>query len=172
MAQAGAFVTGDKELDAILATMEDKEIKEAVRKATRATIKNHVLPGYRQRIIAAGFVDTEAMLDVAKPKAVARSRTQYGTELYIDREKVVALREERGGKIGYDTKRGEKFFHPVAIEFGVESVEPQRPLWHALNGNIPQALAEFRIYMRIAVAQIGRRAVLRARRALNEALTR
>jgi hypothetical protein len=33
------FVTGDKELDRILATFEPKEVLAAIRKATRATIK-------------------------------------------------------------------------------------------------------------------------------------
>lgn len=152
------FVTGVAELDTLLATMEQKEIKKAVTRATRETIKKHVLPEYRQRIIAAGFVDTEATLDVAKPRAVARSRTQYGTELWIDRVRVVELREERGGTIGYDKKRGEKFFHPVAIEFGVATVEPERPLWRALMGNTQEALLEFYNHLRVAIAEVAARA--------------
>src|SRR5688572_29745563 len=89
---AGAFLTGDKELDAILRTMADKEIKKAVTMATDATIKNHVLPEYKQNIEAAGFVETGAARDIAKKRRVKRSRTQFGSELYIDRKKVVELR--------------------------------------------------------------------------------
>jgi len=152
--KSGKFVTGVAELDAILATMEDKEIRQAVVKATDATIKNYVLPAYRANIEAAGFVETGATRDVAKKRRVKRSRTQFGSELFIDRVKVVALRRERGARIGHDKKRGEDFFHPVAIEFGDESHEPERPLWRALKGNVTAALAEFHKYLREALDAI------------------
>lgn len=155
---ADVFVTGVAELDAILRTMHDKEIKKAVTRATDETIKKHVLPAYRANIEAAGFVETGATRDVAKKRRVKRSRLRFGSELYIDRELVVALRRKRGGRIGYDKKRRQDFFHPVAIEFGAPHTDPERPLWRALKGNTQAALAEFHKYLRAALAEVAARA--------------
>lgn len=162
--QFGAFVTGDKELDRILATFEPKEVRKYVVKATDATIKNYVAPEYKRRINEAGFIETGATRDIAKKRRVKRSRVQFGSELYIDREKVVAMRKARGGRIGYDQKRGEDFFHPIAIEFGTETQEPERPLFKALKGNTEKALSEFRKALRAAINEVGRRAKATVRR--------
>lgn len=158
MAGAQIFVTGVAELDFMLAQMEPKQIRKAVVKATDAVIKHHVMSEYKQNITAAGFRETGATADVAK-KRRARVKRQpgrlvFGSELYIDRVKVVELRRERGGRIGHDSKRNEDFFHPVAIEFGDESHEPERPLYRALKGNTQKALAEFHKYLRAVLTGV------------------
>ena len=158
MAAATAFVTGVEELDQLLAVMEPKRIRPAVVKATDATIAHHVRPLYIQKITAAGFVETGATRDIAKKRRAKfkRSRTiqKFGSELHIDRVKVVAMRRERGGKIGYDKKRNEEFFHPIAIEFGDHRRPGEHPLRDALLGNAAAALAEFHKYLRAAITGV------------------
>lgn len=150
----GAFVTGDKELDYFLAQMLPKEVRKAIVKATDATIINHVRPLFIENVEAAGCVGTRAMIDIAKKRRTKRSRVQIGSELFIDREKIIELRRERGGRIGQDKKRGEDFFYPIAIEFGTAHERPERPLLRALLGNTAAALAEFRKYLRAVVTGV------------------
>lgn len=153
-AKNGAFLTGDKELDELLAVMEPKHIRPAVVKATDATITNYVRPEYIQKITSAGFVETGATRDIAKKRRVKRSRMHFGSELFIDRQKVVELRLQRGGRIGYDKKRNEDFFHPIAIEFGTPHTKAEHPLRDALVGNTAAALAEFRKYLRAVITGV------------------
>lgn len=150
----GIFLTGDKELDYFLAQLAPKEIRKAVVKATDATINYHVLPDYRSRIEAAVFVETGATRDVAKKRRARVRRPNFGSELFIDRQKVVELRRKRGGRIGRDKARGENFFHPIAIEYGNEHQKPERPLLRSLLKNKDSALAEFRKYLRAVITDI------------------
>ncbi len=154
MAAAAVFVTGVPELDYMLAQLEPKAIRPAVVKATDATIRYHVVPAYRDNIVAAGFVETGATRDVARKRRVKRSRLQFGSELWLDRRKVVEVRLARGGRIGFDKKRDEDFFHPIAIEFGTDRTRPERPMYDALMGNVPQALAEFHKYLRAVLTGV------------------
>lgn len=158
------FVSGIPEIDAILRTFEQKEVQKAVRMAARKTIVKHVKPSYRAHVEAAEFVETRATIQAAKVRQInaIRKRGIYGAELFIDREKVVQTRRERGGRIGYDKKRGEDFFHPVAIEFGTETVEPKMPLRTALKGNTAKALAIFYAELKIALVKVEARARAKA----------
>lgn len=151
------ILTGVKDIDAILATMERREVRKAITRATDRTITEYVLPQYRRHIEQAGFVDTGATRDVAKKRRVQRSRTRLGSELYIDRDRVVRMRRARGGRIGRDAGREEDFFHPVAIEFGTPDRPAQRPLRRALTGSRPRALAEFHRHLRTALAEVAAR---------------
>jgi hypothetical protein len=153
----GLFVTGDKELDRILATFEQKEVAKAVRKATRATVKNYVLPEYRRRIAELGFEETDATTDAMKVRAVKRSRVRSGTELRANRNVAVQKRRSRGGRIGKE-KNGKDFFQPRAIEFGDENDPPERPMFKALKSNAQHAIAEFRKHLRIAINEVAARA--------------
>jgi hypothetical protein len=156
MAQStnGVFATGVEELDFFLAQLAPKEVRKAVVKATDATINNHVRPLFIQNVEAAGFVETGALRDIAKKRRAKRKRPTYGSELFIDRVKVVETRRQRGGRIGYDKKRGEDFFYPIAIEYGTEHEKPERPLLNALLGNTEAALGEFRKYLRAVLTGV------------------
>jgi hypothetical protein len=155
---AGVFVTGDKELDAILATMADKEIKKAVVQATDAVIKNDVLAAYIANVEASGHVETGAMRDVAKKRRVKRSRTRFGSELFIDRTRVIEMRQSRGGRIGKDKKRNEAIFYPILFEYGDDKMAPTAPLRRALLSNRAAVMDSFRKYLRIAVREVAARA--------------
>jgi hypothetical protein len=160
MAKRAPFVTGDKELDLILRTFPDNEVRKAVRKATRETIKNYTIPAYQKNVRESGYEDTGAMRETVRVKAVDRSRVRYGHELYMDRNKVIATREERGGEIGYDKKRKEEAFYPAMLEFGdpETGIETVAPLRKALKGNKTQALAAFRQHLRTAIGMVALRA--------------
>jgi hypothetical protein len=160
--QRAPFVTGVKELDMILRTFEDKEVKKAVTKASRETLKKYVRPRYKQKIQSLGFVDTKATMDVVEIKAVKRSRVRYGTELRIPHDKVIQEREARGGVIGYDKKRQADFYHPIAAEAGMEGQSPPRSLFKSLKENEQQSLSEFHKELRIALAKASARAKAKA----------
>jgi hypothetical protein len=144
------------ELDFFLSqNSRPKEVRKAVVKATDATINNHVRPLFIQNVEAAGFVETGALRDIAKKRRAKRKRPTYGSELFIDRVKVVETRRQRGGRIGYDKKRGEDFFYPIAIEYGTEHEKPERPLLNALVGeHRSSALGEFRKYLRAVLTGV------------------
>lgn len=157
--QRQPFVTGDKELDMILRTFPDNEIRKAVRNASRTTIRQYVLPEYVRRVKELGFVQTGATRDIGKVKAVRRSKQRYGTKLTIPHDAVIDLRRQRGGRIGYDKKRKADFFHPIAIEAGVREGEaPPRALFKSLKANVATTMAEFRKNLRIALGQVAIRA--------------
>jgi len=177
--QRTPFVTGDKELDHILKTFPERELKKAVRQATRATVKNVVLPAYKANVQAAQLVETAAMRDAGKAKAVARSRTQYGHELNVDFDKVVAKRRAKGARVGLN-KRKEIFRYLWAWEFGernlagldeiprpsVEvggkkgSTTAVAPIRRALIRSKEAALLFFRQQLRVSLVAVAARAKL------------
>lgn len=152
---AELIVTGQEHIDRVLRTMEPKHVAKAVRRAAKDTITLYVRPAYRRNILAAGFVETGATRDAAVPRPIRGNRkTLFGHELHIDRQKVVEERRARGGRIGYDQKRKEDFFYPIAIEFGDQDTPPQRPLLRALLEQKAEALAVFYRYLTLAIAEV------------------
>lgn len=162
-----AFVTGDRELDAILRTFEPKEVRSAVRKATRATVKEVVAPQYRKRVEAAGLVETRAMRDIPKVRAVKRSRVQYGHELNVDHDKLIQTRRSRGGRIGHNKKR-DIFRYLWAWEFGAHGLPgmedmpqtPVAPMRRSLEESKDEALSFFKRHLRRALLAVAARAKL------------
>jgi hypothetical protein len=160
-----AFVTGDKALDRVLRTFPEMELKKAVRKATRATVKNVTLPAYKANVVEDDLVESGAMRDAGKVKAVARSREQYGHELNIDFDQVVAKREAAGARVGRN-KKNELFRYTWAYEFGeqnlpgVEPPLPKAPIRKALEKSKDAAKLFFNRALRVALVQVAARAKL------------
>jgi hypothetical protein len=126
------FVVGDKEVDALLNGVPIKAQKKYLRKATRKAMRES-LKDFRRYAPR----ETGALAASATVRAIKRSRTQVGHQIHIDREKLILERAARGGKVGYDSKRGEPFFYAAAVEFDPTGPKPLR---EALYGNAKQSL--------------------------------
>lgn len=73
-AGGGVIVTGDRELDRLLATLPAKLQKKLSRQATRKAAKNIVLPEAKARVPE----DTGDLADSLKVQAIKRSRNKIG----------------------------------------------------------------------------------------------
>lgn len=127
-----AYVTGDKQIDAVLAQFEPKFQKKYGRRAARDAAK-FILADFK----AEAPEDTGAMVASAKVKAAKRSRSfAFGSLVVLDREKLVQEAEARGKEMSLDKKRGgEPYFYPAIVEFGDSDTPAQKPLRRALYGN-------------------------------------
>lgn len=133
MAKRGAaFVTGDKEVDALLAQFEPKYQKKYGRKASRDAMKL-----IKDVYLARAPVDIGAMRDAASIKSAPRSRRYaFGHRLYLDRNKLFALAAKRGKKLSKDKKRNnEPFYYPAVVEFGDKDTPARFPLRKSLFDN-------------------------------------
>jgi HK97 gp10 family phage protein len=145
-----AFVTGDKEVDKVLANFEPKWQKKHGRRAARDAAK-FALADFKNLAPE----DTGAMVAAAKVKAAKRSRKfAFGSLIHIDRDKMFAHRKAEGERVALDKKRGgEPFFYPSVIEFGDSDTEAQKPLRTALYGNETEIKRVFMDSLRAAIRE-------------------
>jgi hypothetical protein len=137
------IITGLDDVDQAFAAFEDKLKKKIIRQATRAAVKEEVLPEYKRIIEQEGLVSTGAMRDVPQVGVarVKRGSGKIGNALHISRDKLIETRRSRGGRIGYDRKRKEDFYYLAAAEYGTPKLKPIAPLRRAL-ANATQAVIE------------------------------
>lgn len=147
---AAAFVTGDAEVDAVLAQFEPKFQRKYGRKAA----------GKAAKLVLEDFTnlaseDTGVMVMSATTRAAKRSRKYaFGRMVVIDREKLFALAEEEGKELSPDKKRGgEPYFYPMVIEFGDHDTEAQKPLRMATYGNEAEIRKNFLDELRRQIAE-------------------
>lgn len=134
-----AYVTGDKEIDAVLRQFEPKFQKKYGRIASRNSAKKIM-----EEVRATGPEDTGAMKRSLVVKSAPRSRTRaFGHRVIIDRNRLFQFAQKLGKKISKDKKRNnEPFFYPSVVEFGDKDTAAQKPLRNALFGN-EQAINSF-----------------------------
>jgi len=169
---ATIIATGFIEVDAALARFEAKVQKKYLRTALNNSVK--FVQSAFQRLCP---VETGAMRDATKrftPKGRRRGDIRRG--LRIDRDKLFALRTERGGRVGQGVvqiglaKRGSlgfrvakllgvkedrkfaDFFYPAVVELGDQDTPAQKPLRGALYGNEQHVRQEFITQLRLAIA--------------------
>lgn len=135
-ASTGFFVTGDAELDAMLRSLPLKLQKKYMRRATRDAAKK-TLKTFRDNVP----VDTGALRETAKVKAVKRKRGVTGHRIHIDHKLLVEERESRGGRLGKDPKTKEPFFYAAVVELSPDGNKPMRA---ALYGDEEKTLNEIR----------------------------
>lgn len=130
------IVTGFKELDAKLRTMEPKLQRKFIRGALRKGGKR--LQQEAKRIIRTEAKDTGALeKSVGAPKALKRSRKRIGVSVMPDRDKLFAnYRAKHGGKAPSPMAgHNDPHYYAASIEFGTETQEAVRPFRRALYDN-------------------------------------
>lgn len=124
------MVTGEEEVMAMLRAFfikDRKGARKAMRRASTKVVKQLLAPAYRQQVP----VDTGAMRDGIKKKAMKRSRKRIGSMLWVNRKLVV---EQRAARLGMDIDKVPKdpkkrpFFYPAAVEYGGPTQAPKHPL--------------------------------------------
>lgn len=132
MANKLAYVTGDREVDAILAQFEPKFQKKYGRKASRNAAKKVMTEAKAKAPEDTGALKRSLIIRTAK-----RSRKiAFGHRVIIDRDRLIKYAGKFGKKISKDKKRNnEPFFYPSVIEFGDKDTPAQKPLRNALFGN-------------------------------------
>lgn len=95
----GVIITGDKELDALLAGLPAKLQKKLSRQATRRAAKNIVLPEAKARVP----VDTGDLEDSLTVRAIPRSRSRIG-HMVATRDGFFKGDQFYGGMIEFGTK--------------------------------------------------------------------
>jgi len=147
------YVTGFDDIDQALVEFEDSVKKKFIKQATRAGIKEDVLPEYQRIMRQEGLVETGAAIDVPKisPAKVKRGSGKIGHALYIDRNLLIAVRSAKGGRIGYDKKRNEAFYYLAAIEFGTRVLKAIAPLRKAAAAARQAFIDKFRKAMQASV---------------------
>jgi hypothetical protein len=143
-AQTGklVFVTGFKELDAKLGTLEPKVQRKFVRGALRKGGKR--LTKEIQRIVREEAYDTGALYRTLKVQSLKRRRGRVGIAVMPPRERLFAnYAKKHAGKQPHPAKGSEEpFYYVSVIEFGDDTHEPKRPMRRALYDNA----AVFRAY--------------------------
>lgn len=101
-AGSGVFVTGDKELDAILDQVEPRMAKRLQREELKKAAKQIILPEAQARVP----VDSGQLEESLVARALPRSRTRYGYEVRT-RDGFFKGDEFYGGFIEFGTKHQE-----------------------------------------------------------------
>lgn len=127
-------VTGYREVDAKLRSLEPKIQRKFVRGALRKCTKR--LNRELQRILKAEAYDTGSYAKSIKAKALKRSRNRIGVATYTDTTKLYARYEAAHGHKPHPAKgRSEPFFYPAVLEFGSDTQEALAPMRRALYDN-------------------------------------
>lgn len=158
------FVTGFKELDAKLESLEPKIQKKFVRGALRKGGKR--LTQEAQRIIRQEARDTGALEKSVKVLSLKRSRKRVGIAVMPKREVLFtqyAARHE--GKKPHPAKdETEPYYYAASIEFGTETQPAVKPFRRALYdnakvyqayfiGDVKQFIAENKVTTKISKAE-------------------
>lgn len=126
-----AFVTGDAEVDAVLANFSHTWQKQQGRKAGRDAAKL-VLDDFKQT----APMDTGAMAEAAVVRSAKRSRKQaFGFLVYVDRKRLFSHATSAGKELSVDKRDGGPYYWPAVIEFGDHDTPAQRPLRSSLWQN-------------------------------------
>lgn len=170
MASQAIIITGDAELDAKMAKLEPKLQAKHIRKATRAGAKKVLA---RARSLTPQ--ETGTMAAAMKVRAVSRTikgatgkqkrvttkagrsvvvnvkktvAKEFGARVVIDRKALAKQAGKRGKKLSEDSKRGEPFFYPAAVELGTKKKTADSPMRRGMKAAESEALAEFRTELR------------------------
>ena len=124
------MVTGEEEVMAMLRAFfikDRKGARKAMRRASTKVVKQLLAPAYKAQVP----VETGAMRDGIKKKAMKRSRRRIGSMLWVNRRLVVSERASRLGmdidKVPKDPKK-RPFFYPAAVEYGGPNQVAKHPL--------------------------------------------
>lgn len=139
MASQFVIVTGLAQLDAKLAAMEPKLTKKFTRKALRNIAKKVVAA--TRAIVQAEAYFKGVLYKSFKVKALKRSRSRIGVQMFVDREKLFADYAAAYGHPPHPEQgKSDPHYYLASIEFGYqrkngEEVRPIRPMRRALYDN-------------------------------------
>lgn len=139
MASGGlVVVTGFKELNAKLRTLEPKLQRKFVNGALRKGGKR--LTQEAVRIIEAEAYDTGTLAKSVKVKALKRRKGRVGVSVMPPRDvllsKYAKAQQKLRKKSGNATfAKPKTYYYPASVEFGTESQQPVKPFRRALYEN-------------------------------------
>lgn len=152
MANALVVVTGHEDIDRKLVTFEKRLQRKVLAQAGRKSA-DEVLADFRRRVP----VDSGAMRAAAKRKAIKRTRTAIGSQVIIDRDKLVAEYTARVGRPpGKRLNDKEPFFYPAIVELGGAGFPARKPMREALYGNAEAIKRHYMDHLRKAINAAGR----------------
>lgn len=162
MAKQGIIVTGDKQLDRVLANLEPKMQKKHIKKATREVAKQ-VMARARQLTP----VKTGALAASYQVRATTKNITvntgrvsskgfqikstvaqQFGAKVEVTRKTYAKQVQKRGGSYAVDAE----YFPPAHIELGTKTTKPHPSMRTALKSLSEKARGMFVVELRKLIA--------------------